>query len=87
MRKALPDPESQGYANIVNAGPWFKNAKQPGADASVQFSANAGKTPSIKRFTPKDSGGRTILPQPLERLQPPSLAERARMAAVMLENF
>lgn len=68
MHKVLPDPESQGYANIVNTGPWFKKAKQPGADASVQFSAKAGKTPSIAEFTPKDSGERTILAQPLEHL-------------------
>lgn len=66
MRKVLPDPESQGYANIVNTGPWFKNAKQPGADASIQFSAQAGKTPWITEFTPKDSGERTMLAQPFD---------------------
>lgn len=68
MHKVLPDPESQGYANIVNTGPWFKNAKQTGADAAVQFSAKAGKTPSISECTPKDSGERTILAQPLEHI-------------------
>lgn len=78
MHKVLPDPESQGYANIVNTGPWCKNAKQPGADASVRLSANAGKTSSITRFTPNRSLSNTF--------QPPRLAERARMTAVMLEN-
>ena len=36
MRKVLPDLQSQGHTHIANTEPWFKNAKQPGADASVQ---------------------------------------------------
>lgn len=73
MGKVLPDPKSQGYANNVNTDACLKNAKQPGADASVQFSAKAGKTPSSTAFTPilKDSDERMLQMQTLEHLFDP----------------
>lgn len=57
MCKVLPDPESQGYANNVNTGPCLKNAKQLGADVSVQFSAKAGKMPPSTDFNCENAFG------------------------------